>query len=329
MIPLQGRRVLYIAPRFFGYEQDIGDEFRRRGAHADFLLDRPFNSPFMTAVTRFKRDWIMRAADTYYREAITALPGGYDLVFVVNGQTLSEQTLSDWRARFPGAVFVLYMWDSFGNRPNALANMKHFDHVFTFDRNDAERYGLNFRPLFFSRGFERESAASSEYDVSFVGTAHTDRYAVVSRVGAALPVGTRTYWYLYLQAPWVYWAYKALYRNFRKASRGEFRFAPLGKDEVQRIFNASLAVLDVEHAQQTGLTMRTLETLGARKKLITTNQAVRDYDFYHPDNICIIDRERPEIPAGFLSGAYRDVAPDIYQRYRIEGWLDEMLAKAI
>ncbi|OZI28136.1 hypothetical protein CEG14_24800 [Bordetella genomosp. 1] len=327
MISLQNKRVLYVAPKFFGYEQDIGEEFRRRGAHADFLLDRPFNTPFMTAVTRFKRDWIIKAADRYYRDALAALPGAdYDLVFVVNGQTLSEQTLQDWRKRFPGAVFVMYMWDSFGNRPNAVTNMKYFDHVFTFDRNDAERYQLNFRPLFFVRGFEREPVAQPDYDISFVGTAHTDRYAVVSRVNAALPAGAVPHWYLYLQAPWVYWAYRVLYRDFRNAPRSAFRFEPLAKATVQSIFNNSRAILDVEHAQQTGLTMRTLETLGARKKLVTTNTAVRDYDFYRPANVCIIDRQQPRIPDDFFTRPYEDIAPEIYQRYRLEGWLDEMLA---
>ena len=37
--------------------------------------------------------------------------------------------------------------------------------------------------------------------------------------------------------------------------------------------------------------MRTIEMLGALK-MITTNAEIQNYDFYHPNNICIVDREK-------------------------------------
>ena len=52
---LAGKRVLFFAVRYFGYEQRIMDELRRRGAEVDYLPDRPFNTPLMTAVTRYSR----------------------------------------------------------------------------------------------------------------------------------------------------------------------------------------------------------------------------------------------------------------------------------
>lgn len=327
MLDLNGKRVLYIAPKFFGYERDIGDELRRRGAQVDHLLDRPFHSPLMSAVTRFRREWIIKAADRYYSEALEKLGAAeYDLVFVVNGQTLSTRTLKGWRDRYPQARFLLYMWDSFGNRSNALDNMRFFDKCFSFDKHDAAKHGLVFRPLFFSQGFERGYNPVPEYDISFIGTAHTDRYAVVAKLSKTLDRSVRTFWYLYLQAPWVLWAYKILNSSFRGARKDEFRYEPLSKDRVQAIFNGSGAVLDIEHPQQTGLTMRTLETLGARKKLVTTNQRVREYDFYNPANICVIDRANPEIPTGFLAESYQEVLPEIYHRYRLAGWMDDMLS---
>lgn len=326
MLDLKGKRVLYIAPKFFGYEREIGDELRRRGAQVDHLLDRPFHSPLMKAITRFRRDWIIKAADRYYREQIEKLGAReYDLIFVVNGQTLSMRTLEGWRNRFPNARFLLYMWDSFDNRANALDNMRFFDKCFSFDKYDSAKHGLVFRPLFFSQGFEREYNPAPEFDISFIGTAHTDRYAVVAKLAKTLDSSVRTFWYLYLQAPWVLWVYKVLNRNFRGARKDEFQYEPLSKDRVQAIFNSSGAVLDIEHPRQTGLTMRTLETLGARKKLVTTNQRVREYDFYNPANICVIDREKPEIPNGFLAQPYQEVPPEIYQRYRLAGWMDDML----
>ncbi|CAG8871261.1 hypothetical protein PS627_04374 [Pseudomonas fluorescens] len=323
---LANKKVLFVAPQFFGYEQEIRGEIERRGAQVDFLLDRPFSSAFLKAITRWRRQWVMSAADRYYREN-TNIHGDYDYVFVVNGQTLSSGVLEEWRERFSRAKFFLYMWDSFGNRKDVVDNLRYFDHAFTFDRDDASNQNIHFRPLFFSKGFEAGVDAPKEWDISFVGTAHTDRYAVASNVAKGLGAEVRAHWYLFLQAKWVYWLYRVINPGFRSAKLADFRFDPLTKADVQRVFFGSAAVLDIEHPRQTGLTMRTLETLGARKKLVTTNASVKSYDFFSPNNICVIDRKDPVVPSDFLQTPYIDVEPAIYQRYRLEGWLDEILEK--
>ena len=315
-----------MAPRFFGYEKEIEDELVRRGAEVDFVLDRPFDTPLMKAITKVRRDWIIGSADRYYSAELNKFGNKeYDLVFVISGQTLSASTLARWRVACPAAKFILYMWDSFANRHSAVDNLQFFDHCFSFDKNDSVKYGLNFRPLFFSPGFEAVQQIDLKFDISFVGTAHTDRYAVVSAVRQKLGDKVNSFWYLFLQAKWVFWIYKLSNPVFRKAQVLDFEFSPLSKATVQEIFSSSRAVLDIEHPQQTGLTMRTLETLGAKKKLITTNAGVRDYDFFSPDNICVIDRKFPEIPASFLYANYVDVSPEIYEKYRLEGWVDEIL----
>lgn len=325
---LANKKVLFVAPQFFGYENEIREEIERRGAQVDFLLDRPFASAFLKAVTRWRRQWMMPTADRYYRDN-TNVQADYDYVFVVNGQTLSSGVLKEWREQFKRAKFFLYMWDSFGNRKYVIDNLKYFDHAFTFDREDALQHGIHFRPLFFSSGFEKSSDPQVQWDISFVGTAHTDRYAVASKVAKGLGADVRAYWYLFLQAKWVYWLYRVINPGFRPAKLDDFRFDPLTKADVQRIFYGSAAVLDIEHPRQTGLTMRTLETLGARKKLVTTNASVKSYDFFSPNNICVINRENPVVPSDFLQTPYIDVDPAIYERYRLEGWMDEILEKEI
>ena len=44
-------------------------------------------------------------------------------------------------------------------------------------------------------------------------------------------------------------------------------------------------MLDVSHSAQTGLTIRTIETIGARRKLITTNTEVVKYALYDPSRV--------------------------------------------
>lgn len=323
---LDGKRVLLIAPRFFGYEREIRSEIERRGARVDWLADRPFDTPVMTALTRHKPHWVLPSADRLYRRQLLALDAPhYDTILVINGQTLSHGMLNELRVAYPTATVLLYMWDSIQNRGGVVRNLPLFDAVFSFDPYDAHAYGMRHRPLFFSKGFECAPEPNFDFHVSFVGTAHTDRYAVVNRIRRSLSPQLQTFWYLYLQAPWVFHAYRLTNRSMRGAQRGDFEFAPLAKEKLQSVFSRSLAIVDIEHPQQRGLTMRTFETMGAHKKLITTNAGVRDYDFYDPVNICVIDRASPCVPAHFIASPFAPVAPQRYRRYSIEGWVDEVL----
>jgi hypothetical protein len=326
MKPLDGQRVLLVAPRFFGYEREIKGEIERRGAIVDWLPDRPFDTPLMSALTRHKPNWVLPSADRLYERMLLQMGAThYDTILVINGQTLSYRMLGDLRTSFPAARLVLYMWDSVDNRQGVLDNLPLFDTAFSFDPSCAQTYGMRERPLFFAKGFEQAPREDFDYHLSFVGTAHTDRYAVVSKLRDSLTPELRGYWYLYLQAPWVYHAYRMSNPNIRQARRDEFHFAPLNKPALQSVFARSLAVVDIEHPRQRGLTMRTFETMGSHKKLITTNAHVRNYDFFKDENICVVDRAAPRIPGDFLASPFVPISPQLYFRYSIEGWLDEVL----
>ena len=318
------RQALLIAPRYFGYEQDIADELHRQGAQVDLLPDRPFESPFLKAATRFRPELTRSAADRFFAKRLEQLARReYQTILVVQGESISACTLSALRIAYPRARMVFYTWDSLENKPFARANLRHYDQCLSFDPVDARRHGMRARPLFFSRGFERPMPGHFEYDISFVGTIHSDRYRVVRRVADTLLPAARAHWYLYMQAPWMYSARKLLTRTVAGSRRDDFRFQSLSKSAVQQIFFDSKAVLDVEHPKQTGLTMRTIETVGSGTKLVTTNAAVREYDFYNANNICVVDRTDPRIDPSFLETPYSAVPTHIYQRYRLSQWVKD------
>lgn len=323
---LDGKRLLLVAPRFFGYEREVRNELERRGIVVDWIPDRPFDTPLMTALTRLQPKLVLRSADRLY-ERLLAQWGAthYDIILVINGQTLSRKFLAALRVSFPSAKTILYMWDSIENRRSVVDNFGFFDAISSFDPISARRYGMRLRPLFFSKGFECPPRDDFDYHLSFIGTAHTDRYAVISRLKRNLAEDVIGYWYLYLQAPWVYHVYRLGKRDMRTALRSEFKFNALDRETVQRVFSRSRAILDIEHPRQHGLTMRTFEAMGSHKKLITTNVQVQECDFFNEQNICVIDRANPVVPRNFLESPFSLISADLYHRYSVEGWMDEVL----
>jgi hypothetical protein len=327
MLDLFNKNVLVISPEFFGYQNDIKAELIKRGAVVDFISDKPFSSVFMKGMLRLQRERFLRFADKFYFSAIEEFGrSNYDLVLVLVGEGLSENFLSALKSTFPSAKFVFYMWDSMRNRRGLDKNLVYFDSCFTFDKNDEKQYGMKFRPLFFNDRFQRKIKVLPKYDLSFVGTAHSDRFSVSNTVAKSLPENITFYRYLYLQARWVYFAHKVGNRNFKDAKLSDFNFTSLGKAAVAEIFFNSAAVLDIEHPKQTGLTMRTFEAFGSETKIITTNSHIVDYDFYNPENVRVFDRNSTlKIEEDFFIQPYKPASVEIYQKYSLSGWLDDIL----
>lgn len=319
-------RVLLIAPRFFGYEHEIAAGLNSSGYEVDLLPDRPFNNPLMKAVMRFRPELGgHRACEQFFARRLEELGrNNYSTILVIQGEGVTSKTLLTIRKAYPTARLVFYTWDSLENKPFSRKNLPMYDHCSTFDPVDAKKYGMYFRPLFYTDGFDRPADTAYAYDLSFIGTVHSDRYRIVHALLKQLPTDTRTFVYLYLQAAWMYDLRKIFTNTVDGAKRDEFRFEPLSKDVVQATFFRSRAVLDIEHVNQRGATMRTMEALGSKRKMVTTNVTLRDYDFYNPLNIQIIDRMAPRLDHEFLRSPYQALPEEIRQKYSMRQWIREV-----
>lgn len=311
---------------YFGYDQVLANALRARGATVDVLADRPFSSAVMHGVAKLARPAVLGHATRLYRRQLEAFGrSDYDHVLVINGQTMSAAFLRELRSRFPRARFTFYIWDSFDNKPYAVAALPNYDAAFSFDRKAAAAYGLVLRPLFYSPEFDVAGDAMQDLDLSFVGTAHSDRPALIAALERRLPPDVRRYWFLYLKAPWVLPYQRLTNAGFRGVPATMFSYRPMPRSEVRDIFVRSRTILDIEHDRQSGLTIRTFEALGARKKLVTTNDEVRHYDFYDPANIRVLDRRNVALDLDFLESPARELSPELRYRYSVNGWIDDVL----
>ncbi len=76
---------------------------------------------------------------------------------------------------------------------------------------------------------------------------------------------------------------------------------------------------------QTGLTLRTMEAIFFKKKLVTTNKAIKHYLFYHPDNIFILGEDSIENLSNFLEKDYHPLEHDKINFFESQNWFDRFL----
>lgn len=322
------KKILFIAPAFFGYEREIKKRLEALGAHVDYYDDRPSTRSWDKIAIRVMPSLVSRTVRIYFNNILARSDRDYDFVFIVKLECMPQDILVALRERNPRAKFVYYSYDSVKNNRNIRGAVHVFDSAFTFDPEDAGTLdGIRFRPLFFLNEYRNLPDVPPKYDLSFVGSAHSDRYRLVKKVKDALPGhSARTFFFLFMPNRWMCFLRRILMPTFWGASEKEFSFAPLTKEDVLSVIAASSAVLDFQHPNQTGLTMRTIEMLGARKKIITTNASVKKYEFYRPENIAVVDRKNPVIDPQFFATPYVQLPPDLYEKYSIDGWLREIFS---
>jgi predicted nucleotidyltransferase len=318
---------LFIAAGFFGYSKEIKAGLEQRGRSVLWFEDRPDTDALTKGMLRIAPS-LMKGRVNSYVDEIIAQARQHDIrdVLVIKGEALSPAALGKLRKALPRARFVLYYWDSFLNMPaDSPQKVDFFDRAFTFDPvNAAADSRLTHRPLFYLNEYAQLPASGSDIDVLFLGTAHSDRYAVLKRLKRALPPELRFEKVLYLPSRWVWRTRRVFDPSLWRASRDEFTFTPLSKSQVMATIQRARIVVDIERPIQSGLTIRTIEMLGASRKLITTNPRIAEADFYHPDNQVGVDRYKPRLNDRFLESPWRPVARDLMQRYSLNGWLDEV-----
>ena len=116
-------------------------------------------------------------------------------------------------------------------------------------------------------------------------------------------------------------------KAFRKMGLKSVSYTPKTTKEIATIIRNSKIIMDANDVLQEGLTLRTIETMVSGKRMITTNKAILDYDFYNPNNICVVDRKNIVIPQEFLDGAYEKVPAEILERYTAEGWVNDVFLR--
>ena len=325
--PLEGKKVLFFAPKFFGYDLAISQKMIELGADVLQFDERPKNNFLTKALIRIDRNIIKQTIFKYYKEILNSTQNEkFDFVFVVNLEAMTPEIVELLRKQQPQAKFILYMWDSIKNKKSAQLAFKLFDWCYSFDKNDSKTLpNVGFRPLFFIDEFDSRKWGQSIpniYDLCFIGTVHSDRYNLVNSIKKqAENLGLKTYFYLYFHNKILFFYKKIRDIKFYNARFSAFQFKPILAGDLAQKIKESGAVLDIQHPNQTGLTMRTLEMLGASKKLVTTNTHIVEYDFFHPQNIIVIDRENPVINFSFFKTDFVEVEDLIRDKYALRGWI--------
>ena len=171
--------------------------------------------------------------------------------------------------------------------------------IFTFDLSDAQKYNIGYKHQFGKMPTDSEiPICKPSTDFYFMG-ATKDRADDISYVKKLLEENGFTTDFHCIRNSNDYMSYD---------------------DNISNIVR-SKCIVDINQKTQVGLTMRPIEALFYRKKLLTNNLAIRNYNFYREQNIFILGHDSNDRLYSFLNTPYEVIPYNIVEEYDINYWL--------
>lgn len=326
MSDLQGKHVLMISPygTCMHYTQAMKKELESRGAEVRLYDERPSQKALAKIYIYFFRG----VAPQYFKHYVEKIiveneVWGPDVVYIVRGQAFDAKILKYMREHFTKAKFIFYQWDPLCGKkiPEIL---EQYDYAYSFDSDDVKNNPeFKFRPSIFLNEYVKIADKKEfKYDVCFVGTIYNNRWGVIKRYQDYFDAfGIKSFFYLYM-ASWTLYLWDFI-RKGTFVSPKKMQFKPMTYLENVEMVKESKCVLDFVYSKQTGLSMRAFESMAAHRKYITNNAEVKNYDFYNPTNVLVVDALNPVIPREFINSPFEPVDERILYRYSIQGFIDE------
>ncbi|SNR49479.1 hypothetical protein [Flavobacterium sp. ov086] len=321
------KRVLFIGIGFYDYEDAIVKEFKKQNYEVDYFSETPPNTLLYRFYSRLKKQEKIEAIKAKHSSWIVENSNkNYDLIFIIKGECFAKSAIQLLKNLNSNAKFVLYLWDSVRRIKDIEDKLHLFDKVYSFDRLDCTNNDkFTFNPLFFRNEYlNQKDDYVQNNDIYHLGWYHSDRLILIKKIAEYCGKNNLKFQFILFTGYFSYFIQSILGGQLKNNKRFLI-FKPISAaTNFANILNSKV-VLDIAHPFQTGLTMRTIELVGAQRKIITTNQDIKAYDFYNPNNIFIIDRNDPVLEKSFFQSEYIPVPSEIRSSYSIEHWLKRMI----
>jgi len=314
-------KILFITIPFFEYISKIKEQIAKEmNAQVDVVYcDTPIPSymiPFDKGLSRKISKYYNKKSQVEEFKKKSKI--NYDYIFVLVGRNVDVESLTALFKIQRKAKKILYVWDDVAriNTFNMIKNL--FDVIYSFDSEDCKRYGFDFLPLFYCDDYCYDNE-KKDIDFSCFGGLHPKREKYLNNICKYCnKYGFTNYFHLKT-------ATLTLLKEFVLGKRHKLPYYiktnEISMTECSGIVKRSVCAVDMPHSTQSGLTIRSIEALASQTKLITTNKAIKEYDFYNENNILVTDSDCSNLTEEFIRRPYVKIDDSIVEKYSLSSWV--------
>lgn len=208
--------------------------------------------------------------------------------------------------KYPLKRIIIWYW----NPVSRCFNPKDlkYDNVefWSFDKADCKKYGLKYNSTFYFKNIKvKEIDINKVYDIIFLGL-DKGRKKLLDELEVEInKQNIKTYFHIH---PGV------------GVSNPE-KIKMLPYLEYLHLVTKSKAIFDFLQVNQMGLTLRSMESVFFKKKLITNDENIVHEKFYNKNNIFILGKDDFNKLSTFITSPYQDLDVNILAYYDFENWI--------
>lgn len=231
-----------------------------------------------------------------------------DLILTIKGDFIDINAIKQFKNYSKKSI--AFFNDSSTRCPKIKKVHSYFDKSFSFEKDDCKNYNMHF----LTNWIYTNSSNTTNYTYQISNVSSMDkRFNLLNNLSIELSKLSIKYKFIVLKNK----------KNYKSTSL-DIIDQKLSLEEINKLNNESETLLDINRENQEGLSFRIFESLGYKKKLITTNKDIMNYDFYNPKNIYVIDKKFPKIDASFFKEKYEDIPTEILEKYTMNGWFNKI-----
>ncbi len=312
-------KILYIAPNHYDFYKVIEKGLEQYSEHEveTFVYNNYKYKNFLEKIQNFFMKFFLKKnlkkiKNDELFDAIIKNNKRFEYIIINRPDILKFEQLKAITAI--GQNSIALFWDSFEKIKGQKETIPFFDFCYSFDEIDCVKFNLLKNNNFY---YIKKSYKIPEFDAFYLGT-YDNRF---EKLLVILD---------YLKNKNLISHAKLFSKNKKIISKNKNTLVSFFNKIIpfpeSHIYNENTKIIiDIQHDNQIGLSFRPFEALGLKKKLITTNENIKSYDFYNPNNIFIWNQENQEIPDSFFKTTYTEVSKTIYEKYYIKNWVQNLL----
>ncbi len=308
---MTAKKITLIYPFSYGYIDFVVNELK---SHTDFIVTDiktdlityaypHFPAKIWNGITKIFGKNIKK--ESFRNQILNRISGEQDIIFIIRPDLLEPALLKNLKENTKN--FIAYYYDSCQKYPQQVEIASFFDEVYSYEKEDIEKYNfIETSNFIYDEVLEQEEIKYDIFNVSSYDTRINEIDKLSTKLAEA---GLKIYFVLF-------YFEKLVYKNLHSVT--EY----LSLQETKKLIAQSKAMIDIQRKDQKGLSFRTFESLGYRKKLITTNKMVKNFDFFHPNNMLIIDSKNTNVEEikKFLDLPYTEISKDILDQYHLKNF---------
>lgn len=221
---------------------------------------------------------------------------------------LNEQYLAWLSKNKKNCHMAVWYWNIVKNTIKPEIVKKYINDVWSFSRKDCELYGMRFNPAPYFSEFQYPEEEII-YDFSFVGKNK-------GRLESLL------YWKERIESKG--YSTKFCITPNSKIDKNPKYTKSMSYYEAMAISAKSKVLFDYIEVDDSGLSMRALEALFHKKKLVTNVKLIKDYDFYDPSNIFILGVDNFDEIQQFYEKDYQEIAQEVIDKYEFDRFIQRI-----